>query len=300
VGGKTAASTAGTAAGTGGTAVAQGAGGAAGQGTSKPAVDAGSQSKDAGSMHDAKVATASDAGTKPTGAVTTLRVTELYLRDPHFFLNGMDITDQGLLAINGNIQNGLTMDYDGDTFIDNTFLLHFQPLDPAASNVQLQLTDGNCAVNAATKCMPKAQPGLDVSWTLDNKATGACLTPVANTTSAFTPAVGTPMGPCFVTSAAKDIVITLGGIRLPLVSARLAASYDGSPPKGLMTGLISGFVTKAEAMKALLPSYLLTLAGTPLSDYLRAQDADMAASPNGMDGFWLYVNFVAAPVDFTG
>jgi hypothetical protein len=57
-----------------------------------------------------------------------------------------------------------------------------------------------------------------------------------------------------------------------------------------MTGLLSGFVTKAEAMKTLLPSYLLTLAGMPLSDYLRAQDADTAASANGMDGFWLNVN----------
>jgi hypothetical protein len=47
-----------------------------------------------------------------------------------------------------------------------------------------------------------------------------------------------------------------------------------------------------------LPDYLPLLAGTPLSDYLRAEDRDQAQSPTGDDGYWVYINFSAGSVDY--
>jgi hypothetical protein len=290
--------------GSGGSAVARGSGGAAGSAGGAGAAGKGStQTPDAGvTRPDAgKAAGATDAGAAP---ITALRVTSLLLRDPHFFLSGMDITDMPFLgqSVNGSlIQNGLTMDYDGNGFVDVSFLVLLQPLAPTAATAHLQLIDGNCDVKSPTHCAPKPQPGLNASFTIENRAQGACLEPVAGTTTAGnTPPVSTPMGPCFVTMTPTDLTIVLGGISIPMTQASLAATYAGTPPSKLMTGLISGFVTKTKAMQALLPDYLgVPLAGTPLSDYLHTADADKAQSPNGEDGYWLYVNFTAEPIMYT-
>lgn len=262
-------------------------------------MDSGTKNKDAGPVGDAH-APAADSG--PAGPPTAMRITALYLRDPHFYLNGMtDITDQMFLgqSVNGNlIPGGLTMDYDGDGFLDVSFMLLFQPLDPTASQAHLTMTDGNCPVSTPTRCMPKPQSGLDVSGAIANESQGACLQAMAGTTSAFTPPVGEPAGPCFATTTGADFVMTVGGIAVKVTAGRIAGSYDSNG--GVMTGLIAGFVTKSEAMKALLPAYLgPPLAGTPLSMYLRQQDADMAQSPTGEDGWWLYLNFEATPATFS-
>jgi hypothetical protein len=292
-----------TAVGTSGMPASAGGAGASGKtdtstaGTAAKTLDAGVRSPDAGQG-------VGTAGAGATGPLTALRVTSLMLRDPHFFLSGMDITDTPFLgqSVNGSlIQNGLTMDYDGNGFVDVSFLVLLQPLAPTAPTAHLQLIDGNCDIKDVTHCAPKPQPGLNASFTIENRAQGSCLDPVAGTTTAGNaPPVSTPMGPCFVTTTAADLTITLGGIAIALTQARLAATYAGTPPSKLMTGLISGFVTKTKAMQALLPSYLgIPLAGTPLSDYLRPEDADKAQSPNGEDGYWLYVNFTAEPITYT-
>jgi hypothetical protein len=300
--------------GSGGSGATVGSGGTRGSAGSAGASAAGKPVSDAGgATHtpEAGVPGTTDAGkgvgapdAGPTGPLSALRVTSLLLRDPHFFLGTNDITDQPFLgqSVNGNlIQSGLTMDYDGDGFLDVSFLVLLQPLAPTAASAHLQLIDGNCDVKNPTHCTAKPQPTLNASFTIENRAQGACLEPVAGTTTAGnTPPVSAPMGPCFVTTTASDLTITLGGIAIALTQARLAATYSGTPPSTLMTGLISGFVTKTKAMQALLPSYLgPPLAGTALSDYLRAEDADKAESPNGEDGYWLYVNFGADPITYT-
>ena len=263
----------------------------------------GSAPKDAGTKPDAALQPATDAGAAGAAGAASrsaLRVTELYLRDPHFYANGVDITDKPLLgnSVNGSlIPNGLSMDYDNDGFIDTSFLLVFQPLDPSAAHGALQLISGNCKLSDPTHCEPKGAPSA--SWTIDGKSAGTCLEAASGTTSSFKPAVATPSAPCFVTNEGMDITVTLGGIQVPLTAARLAATYQGSPVNALMSGLIAGFLTKQRAMQTSLPDYLgPPLAGTPLSDYLDAKEADMAASPNGEDGFWVYLNFVAKPVTY--
>jgi hypothetical protein len=235
----------------------------------------------------------------PTGEPASFRVGELYVRDPHMYLGDTDITDQDLLgtSVNGSlIKNGLTMDYDMDGFLDVSILPILTPLDPTAKSATLRLVDARCSSD--TKCEPSAKPGLDVQFPIENRSQGSCLEPMPDTTSDFSPAIDVPMAPCFVTTEARDFTINLGGVSIALTSARIAANYDGDAPGKLEHGLLMGFVTQAHAMAALLPDYLPLLGGTPLTEYLRDQDRDTTHSPNSEDGFWLYINFVAVPVQY--
>jgi hypothetical protein len=234
-----------------------------------------------------------DASDKP------FRVAELFVRDPHMYLGDTDITDSDVLgtSVNGSlIKDGLTMDYNKDGFLDVSILPILMPFDPSAKTASLHLVDADCSSD--TQCQPSATPGLDVQFAIENRTQGSCLEPMADTTSGFSPAVDVPMAPCFVTTDAHDFTINLGGVSIMLTAARIAATY-GEAPGGLTHGLLMGYVTQAHAMAALLPDYLPLLGGTPLTDYLRDQDRDKAHSPNSEDGFWLYINFVAPPVQYT-
>jgi hypothetical protein len=59
-------------------------------------------------------------------------------------------------------------------------------------------------------------------------------------------------------------------------------------------------LTKAKAAESTLPDFLgPPLAGTMLSEYLKDSDADLTQSPTGEDGYWLYLNFVAEPIQYS-
>jgi hypothetical protein len=237
-----------------------------------------------------------DAGAS-AASTTAFRVGELFVRDPHMFLSTTDITDDAILgtSVNGSlVKNGLTMDYDMNGFLDVSILPILTPSDPSVKTASLHLADADCSSD--TQCQAKATAGLDVDFTIENRTQGNCLEPMDGTTSDFTPAIDLPVAPCFVTTEGRDFSINLGGVTLQLTAARIAASYDGDK---LAHGLLMGFLTDMHAMQALLPDYLPLLGGTPLTDYLRDQDRDMAQSPNAENGFWLYINFTAIPVDYS-
>lgn len=230
------------------------------------------------------------------------RITQLWLRDPRFFLGTSDITDTPFLgqSVNGTlIPNGLTMDYDGDTYADVSFVLAFASVDPTAASSDLQLMDAHCVVPQLAGCIEHPSPGLFANFTAMNQAADSCLEPVAGSATSFTAASGEiPMGPCFVTQEERDVVLDLNGIRLELTATRVAASYSGAGPDQLVQGLIRGFLTESFAQTVQLPSYLPVLGNTPLTDYLRVEEKDLAQSPTGADGWWVYLNFVAEPVRY--
>ena len=229
---------------------------------------------------------------QPSAAPARFRVSELYLRDPHLFLTGIDITEPSSLGVSVNadlIHNGLTTDYDADGFVDVSILATLTPFDPSSKSATLQLVDGQCAAKNVQDCKPHPMPGLNAQWTVDNQASGTCLSALENTTGNYSPEVSVPVGPCFVSTEGADVAMVLGGVRIDMTATKLAATYDGE----VLRGLISGFVTQAKAKAALLPAYIPLLGGTPISDYLHDSDRDLAASPNGEDGYWFYVNFVA-------
>lgn len=276
----------------------------------KSARDAGNdagEAKDAGKPQaDAGAEAAPDAAPPPPIepiAMASFRVTELYLRDPHFFIAGVDVTDQALLgtSVNGSlIPDGLTKDEDGDGLLDLSVIGAFQPLDPMSATGMLDLVNANCPIADATHCVADPAPTLSVMLTLENHASGTCLQPLTGTTSSFKPSIELPSGPCFASTNPVELMFNLGGIDIALTGARVAASYYGGAQPRLIHGLIAGFLTQANAMSAVLPASVgAPLAGTPLVDYLRSTERDKDQSPNGEDGWWIYFNFVASAVTYT-
>jgi hypothetical protein len=241
--------------------------------------------------------------TAPAGAPGTVpaqpqlqgafRITELYLRDPHIFVGISDITDSPVLGMSVNrslIPDQIRKDADKDGFLDASLVLQLTAgvASAAVPGAQLNMFTANCPASLSGPCKPAA--GLAVSWSLS---------PLAMTTSAYQPPVGAPSGPCFVTSNANDIIMDLGGIKIPVAAARVAATYQMQPKAALTQGLIAGFVTNAAAMAAIVPSDAgPPVGGSSLSMFVRQRDHDQAASPMMQDGFWMYMNFVAEPVPF--
>jgi len=245
---------------------------------------------------------APDASTAPAEP-SYFRITKLELRDPHFYLNGTDITDTPFLgtSVNGSlIPNGMSMDYDGDSFADVSIVVAVTPPAAGATSGSARMVDAHCPVANLTTCEAHPSPGLNATWTLEDHDTGTCMEPIAGTASEFAPNGAVADAPCFSTVEERDVTMNVGGIRLDLTSAQIAATYDGMGPSGRLThGLIRGFVSVAAATAAVLPSYLGLLAGSPLTSFLDMAQADLAQSPNGQDGWWVYLNFEADPVTYT-
>jgi len=233
------------------------------------------------------------------------RITELQLRDPHVFAGTMDLTEEEVLGQSVNrtlIPAKLTKDANGDGSIDVSVVAILDPFDPtAAPEVMPKLTfvNADCPLNggASAPCRPsKAGKGLETTWMLEQRQSGNCLEPMQGTTSNYQPAITVPNGPCFQSTGGNDFMMDLGGIKVQVTAGRVSATYQQA---GLVRGLLAGFVTRAAAMAATLPSDAGPgVAGDSLSTYIRMRDYDQMSSPNGQDGFWMYLNFVAKPIEY--
>ena len=239
-------------------------------------------------------------------APKSFRITELQLRDPHVFAGTMDLTEEEVLGQSVNrtlIPAKLTKDANGDGSIDVSVVAILDPFDPSGAPTvmpTLKFINADCPVNggASAPCRPtKGAKGLETTWTLEQRQSGNCLEPMQGTTSNYQPAITVPNGPCFQSTGGNDFAMDLGGIKVQVTAGRVSATYQQA---GLVRGLLAGFVTRAAAMQATLPSDAGPgVAGDSLSTYIRARDYDQNASPNGQDGFWMYLNFVAKPIDYT-
>jgi hypothetical protein len=244
----------------------------------------------------------------PGAAPMSFRITELQLRDPHVFAGTTDITEQQVLGQSVNrtlIPDKLTKDADGDGAIDVSVVALLAPFDPTAAPggmATLTFVNASCPVSGGANgtCKPLAgNKGLETTWTLEQRQSGNCLEPMQGTTSNYQPAIAIPSGPCFLSAEGNDLTMDLGGIKIDVIAARVSAAYQ-SQPAGLVKGLLAGFVTRTAAEQATLPSVAGSMVGgESLSTYIRARDYDQSASPNGQDGFWMYLNFVAKPITYT-
>lgn len=243
----------------------------------------------------------------PEAPPMSFRITELQLRDPHVFAGTTDITEMQVLGQSVNrtlIPDKLTKDADGDGAIDVSVVALLAPFDPSAAPTvmpKLTFVNASCPVNggANAPCKPlSGSNGLETTWTLEQRQSGNCLEPMQGTTSGYQPAVTVPNGPCFLSAEGNDLTMDLGGIKIDVTAARVSATYQAQPA-GLVKGLLAGFVTRAAAEQATLPEDAgSTVGGDSLSMYIRMRDYDQSASPNGQDGFWMYLNFVAKPIAF--
>lgn len=246
--------------------------------------------------------------TTPDAQPMSFRITELQLRDPHVFAGTTDITEMQVLGQSVNrtlIPDKLTKDADGDGAIDVSVIALLAPFDPSASpsiTPTLTFVNASCPVNggASASCKPlTGNTGLETTWTLEQRQSGNCLEPTPGTTSSYQPSITVPSGPCFLSSEGNDLTMDLGGIKIAVTAARVSASYQAQPA-GLIKGLIAGFVTRSAAEQARLPNDAgPTVGGDSLAMYIRMRDYDQSASPNGQDGFWMYLNFVAKPIAYT-
>lgn len=231
------------------------------------------------------------------------RITELYLRDPHLFAGISDLTERPVLNVSINqilIPGKLTMDADHDGFLDVSVIFLMPQSDAVAADATLTIVDGECASNAPLRCKHEPDSSLRATWTIESRTTGTCLAPISGTTSAYQPAITVPSAPCFATSIGEDLVFNLGGVDVPVIGARVGATYRSAPEPALVNGLLAGFVTNTAAMQAQLPAEAGALApGSSLNSFVKQQDHDPASSPTGEDGFWIYLNFVATRIEYT-
>lgn len=259
---------------------------------------------------DTSMTAAAEGGTSavveamPTVVVSdAFRITELYLRDPHLFAGISDLTEQPVLNVSINqilIPAKLTMDSDRDGFLDVSSIFVMTRSDARAMSGTLMAVDGKCATNTPTYCVHDPSSTLRATWQFDTHTSGSCLEPLAGTTSAYQPPITLPSAPCIVSSISEELMFNLGGVEIPVLGARVSATYRTDPTPALTNGLIAGFVTNTAAMRVVLPEAAGPLAaGSSLSNYVRQQDHDLASSPTGEDGFWIYLNFVAQPVEYT-
>ncbi len=164
-----------------------------------------------------------------------------------------------------------------------------------------------------TSCGPVPYENLQ-ALVATNSAAGSCLAPLAGTTHGYSPSIVAPSGPCFVSSEAPLLVLPLFGGTTPLSlrHARVGATFGGNPPgSGLLNGLLLGFLTEADANNTILPASVALVGGQPLSLLLPgghppgtsgccASHSDLYTGPAGERGWWMYFNFVAEPVPYTG
>jgi hypothetical protein len=236
---------------------------------------------------------------------TAFRISRLWLRDPHIFVNLLgcrDLTDEGLfgMSVNSELDNALNRDKDGDGLRDLSFVLQFSPLAPEAESTPLELIEADCPVGNPTSC--RAQDGGDrAASTATNQTQGLCLAPLPGTTGSYSPAISGAAAPCFE-SGSENLSFELAGIHMSLTDAQVGATYAANGG-ALLNGVLRGFVSEAAAAETVLPSYLPIVGGAPLTSVLRGGTAcqagdDRDTDPSGASGWYFYLNFLAEPVPF--
>ncbi len=253
---------------------------------------------------DSPTATVTVTGVDPPVA---FRINDLDLRDPHFFVSFLgcrDVTDTPLVgfSINGELQTGIQTDGNSNGLLDYSPTLLFRAFDQDAGTQPVEFYGNpNCTSPlVGTTCSRIGT--ADITTIAAQQAIGQCLSPLAGTTRPYSPSITSPSGPCFVTNPAA-LNLNIAGIPLTLSSARIGATWVGSPAGSTANGLISGFISVTQANSTILPASLPLVGGQPLSQLLPGgtnncaphSDRDVA---NAVQGWWFYLNFTATKVNW--
>ncbi len=241
----------------------------------------------------------------PPPPPTGFRINQMWLRDPHVFINILgtcyDATDSTPfnVALNPTLNSTLAADTTpADGFLDLSPVLVFRPLDASADTTPISFElDAKCTAPASSSssCSPGAST---FGATATNKSSGVCLGTVTGTTSGYTPPVATPSGQCFA-SDSQTLSISLQGVNLTLHNAQIGAVYGAS---GLDSGLIRGFLLESDANGIQVP--LPVLGNVTLSSVLGGGTGACGGSKdpdslNGQKGWWFYLNFTAVQAPYS-
>jgi hypothetical protein len=227
---------------------------------------------------------------------TAFRGSKMELLDPHAFAFGGSFDVNGI--VNDTIAENVGTDGDDppDGILDLNVSVLFRPLDPSSATSPIQLSFANCSAPVETTACTQTAMTTLIPASATNESSGTCLDALPDTTAPYDPPVVAVPAPCF-TSDAVDVTVPLGTITLPLKQAQISATYSGDPATSLVTGLLRGYVTEADADVTLIPDDVALVGGDPLSSLLL--DSDMDTGPNGETGWWFYISFEAELVDYT-
>lgn len=251
-------------------------------------------------------------GEQPHAQPVVLRLTEVRVREPHFFVRPLfsciDFTDKGAFGepsinelLNASIREDDPEDPDG--MLDLSLLLLFRPFDAAAAGGTVEFGSGQCSAPAdSTEC--DVEPAALPSPTrFSNESVGQCLRADEGhlSTQSYEPRPATIVGPCFKTEP-MDATLRLGVLELPLRDVTIAATYEGT---ALQSGMLRGFLRQSDADTNLLPPDLAAVGGQPVSIMLpggedNCADHDDRDERDGELGWWLYVDFTAERVAYVG
>jgi cysteine-rich repeat protein len=214
------------------------------------------------------------------------RFSSLTIQDPRITnSSGFDVTPEVNLALRSAVATDMGAIGMPDGLLDLSILIRFDPLDQDAATVPVIIDFPSCtAPLASTTCTPVAP----TPNTVTNLASGECLGPLPGSIPVGR-VVNTPAGPCFLTADVPAFAFEVAGATLRFQRTQLAAQYLGDPASRLVTGLMRGFVSEADAMAA-------RIGRSSLADNLRVIDRDEL---DGVPGWWFYFAFVAEPVAYS-
>lgn len=197
----------------------------------------------------------------------------------------------------------------------------FTPLDPAGASSQWQAEfNADCTPGTnPLECAPDADDPAFSMGTALNQAAGTCYTADPAEVnergggSNYSPAVNAPAAPCYATDV-DSVELILSGITIPLKGATVSATYTGNPVDGLVTGVVTGFISQEEAaltrfsdtvdLIGNLSLYSILNGGDRVVNgvedacnigFVSADDADLFEAETG---FRFFFNFVAERVNW--
>lgn len=221
--------------------------------------------------------------------------------DPHLFyslLGCNDITNSVPLGLfpggaNGMLQEGLDRTNNGK--FNNSLALILRPLiQKHANESPLDFAFPHCDSPLGECTQDNSKPVI--MSRAHNQKNGYCL-PISEQKGRNPNYTGLhkPTGPCFA-SENMDIEISIRGITLSLIDARITATYKDRPATRLTNGILVGFLSVEAAQAAIVP-VPDPIGDTPLYDFLKGGGAcgagDDSDENNGEKGWWFYLNFTA-------
>jgi cysteine-rich repeat protein len=235
---------------------------------------------------------------------TAFRITSMHILDPHAFLS-IGACFDGTDLLNGQLDGTITGDDNTDGNYDLSIALSFLPLDPATAATNVQVSFPDCLATTGGACTETPADPVPQAGIAANMSTGTCLTPVEGTTRASYGTIDLPMGPCFQANFGTT-TFDLNGIAVTLRDTRFAAEYSGAPASELVTGLVQGFLTEADAEATMIPESITLVGGMQLSALLPGGEGNCRSGVSDDDrdtysdgttrGWYFYMSFEAETV----
>lgn len=237
------------------------------------------------------------------------RMDTLNLRDPHLFasVEGFpgfceDVTDDSGIAdvpsFNGNLNDSLNNDGDGDGLLDTSVLMRFEPLGWPERPGNLLLGEGECTAPVETTQCTLVDPGPG-DW-FESTPDQLCRAALPGTVQPYDPPVPSIAGPCFATPPA-DLTLTFDGLELTLKNATLAGDWSNIGQDEIPGGLLRGFLSEDDADAIIIPEEIDVIGGQPLSSLLpggtgNCSELDDTDTLDGVTGWWFYFEYQAESV----